>query len=240
MAEKDSGYVAPTRKKIKDEVSKLLSSVDPPVDPKLIRKLDWWALYTIHQDVVKDGKDAREIAVTLVRGYDPEKIRAQQEKEAERKARDEERKRRAKEVAARKVESKRKADAARAKAKAAKEKARGARTAAKTKASAAKPASQVEKTAPAKPAPVKAPGAKTAVAKPVARPPRIPASAYVAPVRKHIKDELAKIMPMIKRSNLTGLDYWALYTMHADIVKFGRDPESLARKFVKGYKKKKK
>ena len=47
-------------------------------------------------------------------------------------------------------------------------------------------------------------------------------------------------MPMIKRSDLTGLDWWQLYTMHSEIVKYGRKPEELARKFVKGYGKKKK
>ncbi len=35
------------------------------------------------------------------------------------------------------------------------------------------------------------------------------------------------------------LDWWALYTMHSEIVKYSRDPESMARKFVNGYKKQK-
>jgi hypothetical protein len=212
---KETGYVAPPRKQIKDEVCKLL----PHVDQKLIRKLDWWALYTIHQDVVKDGKDAEALARKLVKGYDPEKIKAEQEKVAARKAREEERKRRAKEVEAKKALAKKKAAEAKQKARAAKEAARARARASREKAR-AKPVSQKTAQKPA-------PAASTA-------------NAYVPPVRKHIKDELAKLMPMIKRSDLTGLDYWALYTMHSDIVKSGRNPEELAKKFIKGYKPSKK
>lgn len=124
MTDQKTGYVAPTRKKIKEEVCKLLSTVDPPVDPKLVRKLDWWALYTIHQDVVKSGKDARELAVRLVKGYDPKKIQEKIDQAAARKVREEERKLRAREIVRKKAEAKAKAAAAKAKARAAKAKAR--------------------------------------------------------------------------------------------------------------------
>lgn len=237
MTEKKSGYVAPPRKEIKKEVVKLLSKLAPPVDPKLVQQLDWWALYTIHQDVVKSGRNPAALAEQLIKGYNPQKIKAQQAKEAARKARAEEKIR----LAGEKEEARRRTAKAKEQARVAKEKARAAQLEARAKEVAARATASAAKAAPVKPA-VKAAasGSKTATASAAKPSARIPASAYVAPVRKYIKDELAKLMPMIKRSDLTGLDYWALYTMHADIVKYGRDPESLARKFVKGYKKKKK
>ena len=139
----------------------------------------------------------------------------EQERIAARKAREEERKQRAREPAARRAEEQRRKIQARAKALAARAKARAARVASKSKVT----------------------GRSCAAAPPAGGP---PAEAYIAPVRTKIKDELAKLMPMVKRSDLTGLDYWALYTMHSEIVKYGRNPEELARKFVKGYGKGKK
>jgi hypothetical protein len=223
---KKKDYVAPRRKDIKEAVCALL----PHVDPKLIRKLDWWALYTIHQDIVKDGKDAETLARKLVKGYDPEKIKAEQEKAAARKAREAERKRRAKELFAKKVEAKRKAAVAKAKARAAKEAARVKAASAKRKAKSVESSGSPSVATTSKP-----------TVKPAAKGKGSPLkSAYTPPVRRRIKDELVKLMPMIKRSDLTGIDYWALYTMHSEIVKYGRDPESMARKFVKGYTKAKK
>jgi len=84
------------------------------IHSKLVDKLDWWALYTIHQDVVKDGKDPQELAQSLIKGYDPAKIRAQMAKEEARKKREEERKMPAKEAARKKAEARRKAAAAKA------------------------------------------------------------------------------------------------------------------------------
>jgi hypothetical protein len=233
MAQKDSGYVAPRRKYIKDEVCKLL----PHVDPKLIKKLDYWALYTIHQDVVKDGKSAEELARRLIKGYDPDKIAAERKKAEERKAREEERKKRAKEIATKKAEAKKKAAEAKAKARAAKEAARAKAAAAKARAKAKKPKDKETHAGAAGKT-----GEKTSSAKSTAAPAKskTPKDGYIPPIRKHIKDELAKLMPMIKRSDLTGLDYWALYTMHSEISKYGTDPEQMARKFIKGYVKKKK
>lgn len=237
-------YVAPRRIYIKDAVCALL----PHVDQKLVRGLDYWALYTIHQDVVKDGKDAESLARKLIRGYDPAKgaglntKRASIAEEAGGQVDKEQ------DVAARVESAKERARAAKERARAAKERARAAAHAAKERARAAiraardkARAARLGKSKPAadRPeAPSAAPeqvGAETAA--PVSK---AMGPAYIAPVRTRIKEELAKIMPMIERTDLTGLDYWALYTMHSEIVKYGRNPEDMARKFVKGYKKAKK
>lgn len=230
-------YVAPRRQEIKEAVCALL----PHIDPRLIKKLDYWVLYTIHQDVVKGGKDAEALARTLIRGYDPGINRGLNSKGVPGTAKEEERMKREQDIAAR-VKSARERvrvakDRARAAAHAAKERARAAIRAARDKARAARMAKSrpgAAQAAPGRPTPAKA----SAVAAAPAR--KAMGSAYIAPVRTRIKDELAKVMPMIKRSDLTGIDYWALYTMHSEIVKYGRKPEELARKFVKGYTKSKK
>ena len=115
MTGQGEAYVAPARKIIKKEVQKLL----PDADPKLIQGLDWWQLYSIHQDVVKSGKTAESMAIKYIKGYDPAKIRAEREKaEAEKRRIEEEKVRRAEE----KVRAA--AERVRAKAEAAKEKAK--------------------------------------------------------------------------------------------------------------------
>ncbi|MDD5555733.1 MAG: hypothetical protein PHN82_00610 [bacterium] len=237
VAERKPPYVAPRRVHIKEEVAKLL----PHVDPRLIKKLDYWALYTIHQDVVKDGKDAEELARRLIKGYDPAKARGMAEAAAAKKTKEEERERRMKEAATRKAEARQKADAAKARARAARDRARAAARAAKDRARAARMRARAPKAAAPAPAP---PPAAAGKAKAKAAAPKgavtYPRASYVAPVRTAIRDELVKIIPGIKRSDLTGIDYWALYTMHSEIVKYGRAPESLARKFIKGYQKPKK
>jgi hypothetical protein len=237
-------YVAPRRQEIKEAVCALL----PHIDPRLIKKLDYWALYTIHQDVVKGGRNAEALARTLIRGYDPGKNIGLNPKSVPGTAKEEERMEREHDIAAR-VESARERalaarerlrvakDRARVAAHAAKERARAAIRVARDKARAARMAKSrpdAAQAAPGRPAPAKASAFAAAPAR------KAMGSAYIAPVRTRIKDELAKVMPMIKRSDLTGIDYWALYTMHSEIVKYGRKPEELARKFVKGYTKSKK
>jgi hypothetical protein len=240
-------YVAPKRAHIKDAVCALL----PHIDKKLIKKLDYWALYTIHQDVVKSGKDAETLARSLIRGYDPAKAlpvppaqapaaaAMTAEAAATMTAKEQERMMRAKEIENRKVDAKKRELAARERARVAKELARAKAQAAKNRERAARAAARAKRSSPAPKPVVAAPTARTASA-PAAPVKRAPASAYIAPVRVRIKEELAKVMPMIKQSDLSGLDYWALYTMHSRICKYGDDPESMARKFVRGYKRVKK
>ncbi|MEI6632357.1 MAG: hypothetical protein WCP22_00915 [Chlamydiota bacterium] len=233
-------YVAPKRAHINDAVCALL----PHIDPKLIKKLDYWALYTIHQDVVKSGKDAETLARSLIKGYDPAKAFpvSPAQSAAAVTAKEQERMMRAKEIENRKVDAKKRELAARERARVAKELARAKAQAAKDRERAARAAARAKRSSPIPRPVVAAPAAKTAPAPaaPVAPVKRGPASAYIAPVRARIREELAKVMPMIKQSDLSGLDYWALYTMHSRICKYGDDPESMARKFVKGYKKVKK
>ncbi|MDP8246993.1 MAG: hypothetical protein P9M00_02555 [Candidatus Tritonobacter lacicola] len=125
MTGQGEAYVAPARKIIKKEVQKLL----PDADPKLIQGLDWWQLYSIHQDVVKSGKNAESMAIKYIKGYNPAKIRAEREKaEAEKRRIEEEKVRRAEEkrkmaeekvrAAAERVRAKAEAAKATAKAKA--------------------------------------------------------------------------------------------------------------------------
>ena len=109
-------YIPPRRPKIKDAVIKLL----PQVPPQLIRALQYWALYSIHQDIVKTKMDPETIARKYVKGYDPVKIKEAAEREAARKER-------AKEIIRKKAEAQAKKVAARAKAAAAKAKARAAK-----------------------------------------------------------------------------------------------------------------
>ncbi len=105
----------------------------------------------------------------------------------------------------------------------------------------ARPRGRRRGTAPAAAAPAAAARkASSATPAPARSSARVPAGTYIAPVRARIGEEPVKVMPMITQSDLTGLDYWALYTMHSRICKYGDDPESMARKFVKGYKKAKK
>lgn len=243
-------YVAPKRVNIKDAVCALL----PHIDKKLIKKLDYWALYTIHQDVVKSGKDAETLARSLIKGYDPAKAlpvppaqaktvaAMTAEAAATMTAKEQERMMRAKEIENRKVDAKKRELAARERARVAKELARAKAQAAKNRERAARAAARAKRSSPAPKPAVAAPAAKTgrATVAPAAPVKRAPASAYIAPVRVRIREELVKVMPMIKYSDLTGLDYWALYTMHSRICKYGDDPESMARKFCKGYKKVKK
>lgn len=245
-------YVAPRRTDVKAAVCALL----PHVDPKLIKRLDYWALYTIHQDVVKDGKDAEALARKLIRGYDPSKalpIQAQApdappvtaEAAAKMTAKEQERMMRAKELENRKMDAKKRELAARERARVAKELARAKAQAAKARERAARDAARAKRLGAAKPAAPAARPAAPAAGKPStpavpAKSVRVPAGTYIAPVRVRIREELVKVMPMIKQSDLTGLDYWALYTMHSRICKYGDDPESMARKFVKGYKRVKK
>lgn len=241
-------YAAPKRTEIKDAVCALL----PHIDPKLIKRLDYWALYTIHQDVVKDGKDAETLARKLVRGYDPSKALPVQpaqapvsaplteEAAAKLSAKEEERLMRARDLENRKMDARKRELAARERARVAKELARAKAQAAKARERAARDAARAKRLGAAKPAPAPAPAA--APAAPAAAPApaksfKVPAGTYIAPVRTRIREELVKVMPMIKQSDLAGLDYWALYTMHSRICKYGDDPESMARKFVKGYKK---
>lgn len=213
-------YIAPKRTFIKDEVIDLL----PQVPPKLIRALDYWALYSIHQDMVKSGMDAETAARRYVKGYDPKKIKEEIERAEARKEREREARRKKAEAQKKKLQARAKAQAAKAKARAKRAAARAKAQAAKAKARAARQAARTK--AAAEKAQTGAGGAEGGP----------PAEAYIPPVRKHIKDDLARLMPMIKRSDLTGLDYWALYTMHSEIVKYGRNPEDMARKFIKGYK----
>jgi hypothetical protein len=244
-------YVAPKRAHIKDAVCALL----PHIDKKLIKKLDYWALYTIHQDVVKSGKDAETLARSLIKGYDPSKAipvppaqpqaaaAMTAEAAATMTAKEQERMMRAKEIENRKVDAKKRELAARERARVAKELARAKAQAAKNRERAARAAARAKRSSPAPRPAVEAPAAKTAAPAAPAAPAksaRVPAGTYIAPVRVRIKEELAKVMPMIKQSDLAGLDYWALYTMHSRICKYGDDPESMARKFVKGYKRVKK
>lgn len=243
-------YTAPKRAHIKDAVCALL----PHVDPKLIKKLDYWALYTIHQDVVKSGKDAETLARKLIKGYDPAKALPVQpataivaapmtaEAAAQTAAKEQERMMRAQEIENRKMDAKRRELAARERARVAKERARAKAQAAKARERAARDAARAKRLGVVKPAPQPtAPvGPKPVAQAAPAKSARVPAGTYIAPVRARIKEELAKVMPMIKQSDLSGLDYWALYTMHSRICKYGDDPESMARKFVKGYKKNRK
>jgi len=237
-------YVAPRRIYIKDAVCELL----PHVDPKLVRGLDYWALYTIHQDVVKDGKDAESLARRLIRGYEPARGVGLNPKQGSVVEKGGERESREKERAARTEAAKERARAAKERVRVAKERARAVAYAAKERARAAKRAARdkaraarLRRSKPVAAQPVypsassKRSGVKTAA--PVGK---AMGSAYVAPVRTRIRAELVKVMPMIKLSDLTGLDYWQLYTMHSEIVKYGRKPEELARKFIKGYTKAKK
>jgi hypothetical protein len=237
-------YVAPRRIEIKDAVCAVL----PHIDPRLIKTLDYWVLYTIHQDVVKDGKDAEALARRLIRGYDPDKNMGLNPKHTAGAAKEKEQMKREHERAARVSSARERALAARERARAAKERAGAAAHAAKERARAAiraardrardgrmaRPRPEAAQAAPGAPAHARE---RTVTAAPARR---TMGSAYIAPVRTKIKDELARVMPMIKRSDLTGIDYWALYTMHSEIVKSGRNPEELARKFVKGYTKAKK
>jgi len=239
-------YIAPKRTAIKDAVCALL----PHIDPKLIKRLDYWALYTIHQDVVKDGKDSEGLARKLIRGYEPEKglgmVHSPAAPKGEPSAltgKEAESMKRTQELEIKKDEARKRADAAKERARTAKDKARAAAQASKAKERAARAAARAKRLASkyrskashssaSSPLP-SATVAKTAAVKTDAAKPA--GGAYVPPTRAHIKDDLARLMPMIKRSDLTGLDYWQLYTMHSEIVKYRRDPESLARKFVKGY-----
>ena len=236
-------YVAPRRLHIKDAVCALL----PHVDPGLVKGLDYWALYTIHQDVVKDGKDAESLARKLIRDYDPAKGTGLNPKQGSSAEGGGGQMGREREVAARVDAAKERALAAKERVRAAKERARAVAHAARERVRAAKQAARDKAHAArhrkSKPAAVEPETPSTVSAQPgeTVRPAaRAMGSAYVAPVRTRIRDELVKIMPMIERSDLTGLDYWALYTMHSEIVKYGRNPEDMARKFVKGYKKAKK
>jgi len=237
-------YVAPRRMEIKDAVCALL----PHIDPRLIKKLDYWVLYTIHQDVVKGGKDAEVLARTLIRGYDPHRNMGLNPRQTAGTAKEKEQMKREHELSARVESARERVLAARERVRAAKDRARVAAHAAKERARAAiraardraragrmaKSRPEAAQAAPGAPPPTRERAATAAPAR------RATGSAYIAPVRTKIKDELAKVMPMIKRSDLTGIDYWALYTMHSEIVKSGRNPEELARKFVKGYTKAKK
>ena len=213
-------YIAPKRTFIKDEVSELL----PQVPSKLIRALDYWALYSIHQDMVKSGMDAETAARRYVKGYDPKKIKEEIERAEARKEREREMRRKKAEAQKKKIQARAKAQAAKAKARAARDAARAKAQAARAKARAGQQAARAKASAER---------AKSGVGAVEGGP---PPEAYIPPVRKYVKDDLARLMPMIKRSDLTGIDYWALYTMHSEIVKYGRNPEELARKFVKGYK----
>jgi hypothetical protein len=250
-AEPKAPYTAPRRTEIKEAVCALL----PHIDPRLIKRLDYWALYTIHQDVVKDGKDAEALARRLVRGYDPSKALPTKAAQAQApaptagetagslSAKEEERLMRARELENRKMDARKRELAARERARVAKELARAKAQAAKARERAARDAARAKRRGASRPAP--APAAPAQAAAPpapavAAKSFKAPAGTYVAPVRTRIREELAKVMPMIKQSDLAGLDYWALYTMHSRICKYGDDPESMARKFVKGYKKAKK
>lgn len=243
-------YTAPKRAHIKEAVCALL----PHVDPRLIKKLGYWALYTIHQDVVKSGKDAETLARKLIKGYDPAKALPVQpgtaivaapvtaEVAAQTAAKEQERMMRAQEIENRKMDAKKRELAARERARVAKERARAKAQAAKARERAARDAARAKRLGVVKPAAQPtAPAGPTRVAPAApAKSARVPAGTYIAPVRARIREELAKVMPMIKQSDLSGLDYWALYTMHSRICKYGDDPESMARKFVKGYKKNRK
>jgi hypothetical protein len=116
MTAPEQAYIAPKRTKIKDAVEKLL----PQVPRGLVRRLDYWALYSLHQDITKSGMNPETAARKYVKGYDPEKIRQAKEREIARKARE-------KEALRKKAEVKKKQAQARAAA-AAKAKARAART----------------------------------------------------------------------------------------------------------------
>ncbi|MCX6356085.1 MAG: hypothetical protein NTZ78_14465 [Candidatus Aureabacteria bacterium] len=241
-----SVYIAPKRTAIKDAVCALL----PHIDPKLIKRLDYWALYTIHQDVVKDGKDSEELARRLIRGYEPGKglgtvqpAAAPKGEPATLTGKEAQSVKRTQELDMKKDEARTRADAAKERARTAKDKARAAAQAAKAKERAARAAARAKrlaskyrtkasKSSASSPLPAATP-AKTAAAK--IDQPKPAGGAYIPPKRVHIREDLARLMPMIKRSDLTGLDYWQLYTMHSEIVKYRRDPESLARKFVRGY-----
>lgn len=131
-------YVAPKRAHINDAVCALL----PHIDPKLIKKLDYWALYTIHQDVVKSGKDAETLARSLIKGYDPAKAFpvSPAQSAAAVTAKEQERMMRAKEIENRKVDAKKRELAARERARVAKELARAKAQAAKDRERAARAA----------------------------------------------------------------------------------------------------
>ena len=237
-------YVAPRRQEIKDAVCALL----PHVEPKLIKRLDYWVLYTIHQDVVKSGKDAEILARKLIRGYDPSKNMGLNPRQISGTEKGGGRMKREQDIAARVESARERARAAKERARAAKDRARAAAHAAKERARAAiraaRDKARAARMAKSRPEAARvatkaaAPAKASAIAATPAR--KAMGSAYIAPVRTKIKDELAKVMPMIKRPDLSGIDYWALYTMHSEIVKYGRKPEELARKFVKGYTKAKK
>jgi len=64
---KQQSYRPPARGRIKAAVSALL----PDVDPKIIQGQDWWRLYSIHQDIVKDGKSPRSAARKHLEGWKP-------------------------------------------------------------------------------------------------------------------------------------------------------------------------
>ncbi len=120
-------YVAPRRVHIKDAVCALL----PHVDPRLIKKLDYWALYTIHQDVVKSGADPETLARKLIKGYDPSKALpvnpaapVSPEAAAKTSAKEQERMMRAQEIENRKLDARKRELAARERARVAKERAR--------------------------------------------------------------------------------------------------------------------
>ncbi|MEJ2744322.1 MAG: hypothetical protein P8123_01345 [bacterium] len=196
---------------------------------------------------MKDGKDAEALAKKLIQGYDPVKGAGLNPKQGSSAKDVGVQTSRKQEVAARAESAKERARAAKERVRAAKERARAVAQAAKERVRAAKQAARN-----------KARAARLGKSKPAAKP-ETPSTAskrssaetaapvraalgvtYVAPVRTKIRDELAKIMPMIKKSDLTGLDFWQLYTMHSEIVKYGRNPEDMARKFIKGYTKVKK
>jgi len=120
-------YIAPRRQHIKDEVCQLI----PHVPRELVRRLDYWALYTIHQDVVKSGADPETLARRLVKGYNPEKAKQAAAQVEAKKARETE-------IAQKRTDAQRRKEEARAKADAAKLRARAARDAARAKAQAAK------------------------------------------------------------------------------------------------------
>ena len=107
MIPPEQTYIPPRRPKIKDAVEKLL----PQVPRQLIRRLEYWALYSIHQDVVKSGMAPETAARKYVKGYDPEKIRREEERKIARKARE-------KELLRKKAEAKKKKERARAAARA--------------------------------------------------------------------------------------------------------------------------
>ncbi len=61
---KSTSYRPPDRGRIKDAVAKLL----PDIDPKIIHGLEWWQLYSIHQDIAKDKKSPASVARKYIKG----------------------------------------------------------------------------------------------------------------------------------------------------------------------------